>query len=378
MSKIYVLDTNAILTDDDILEHYADKDIALPETVLQEVDKIKVGRADADTRYRGRAFTRTLFEIADGRSLKDGFPTDDGGSIRVLSYDNRRQMPQGLVSKNPDDRIVASAVWLQEDLGEGHEVVMVTNDLNMLLKAQSSDLSIVRHEDTYNQGFMQRFVVKPFQKYRTPLTILLIAIAIFAATIFVATRGLRPEVTTTQGIPSEFRNFVTEEQATLIDGLIRLQTNASDPTALRTVAEGYLDLYEQTVMTDPAKAATLATRGVEYFGRLMNVAPDDTNSRISYGILSFYAGNTDEALVQLVEALSQVPDDVRGNYYLGVVYMQGRQDLDKAEQQFTRVVELSQGDASHTEILTNAQLALKQIAVERDKLSNPTSDGVIL
>lgn len=58
--------------------------------------------------------------------------------------------------------------------------------------------------------------------------------------------------------------------------------------------------------------------------------------------------------------------------------MQGRQDLDKAEQQFTRVVELSQGDASHTEILTNAQLALKQIAVERDKLSNPTSDGVIL
>lgn len=383
--KIYVLDTNVILTDSDVLTTYADKHVVVPDTVLAEVDKVKIGRADADTRYNGREFSRVLFELSEGRSLSEGVPLPGGGELSVLAFDTRLPMPEGFSSKNPDDRIVTAALRLSEEEKakgeEANEVVLVTSDLNMLLKAQGLGLSVYRHADELNTTFTKRFIVKPFQKYRTPLAILMVALAVFAATVFVATRiaNQATETKTAQTVlPSEYRNFVSEEAANAIDALILLQTQPKDATALATVGNAYYTLYGETVKKDPAAAVNYAKRGTEYYKRALEVNPDDVPSRCKMGILSLYAGDTDTAISQLTIALEAEPNNVEGNYYLAIVYMQGRHDFDNAEQLFKKVIELTKDNPDLEPYFKSSNSFLSQIEGERKKLANPPSDGVVL
>ena len=48
----------------------------------------------------------------------------------------------------------------------------MTNDLNMLLKAQTLGIPVQRHGDGVEGGFIRRYVIRPFQRYRTPIMIL--------------------------------------------------------------------------------------------------------------------------------------------------------------------------------------------------------------
>ncbi len=63
---------------------------------------------------------------------------------------------------------------------------MITNDLNMLLKGQALGLDVERHGDGIEGSFGKRYIVRPFQRYKVPLAILGIAIAVFAAILTVA------------------------------------------------------------------------------------------------------------------------------------------------------------------------------------------------
>ncbi|NTU89419.1 MAG: hypothetical protein HGA54_05870, partial [Actinobacteria bacterium] len=80
----------------------------------------------------------------------------------------------------------------------------------------------------------------------------------------------------------------------------------------------------------------------------------------------------------LQTVLESTPDHVRGNYNLGVVYMQGRHDYDLAETYFAKVIELSGEEENYATIKTSAQSFLNQIELERNNLSDPSADGVVL
>jgi hypothetical protein len=62
-------------------------------------------------------------------------------------------------------------------------LTMVTNDLNMLLKAQTYGLEVERYADGPDGGFAKRYIIRPFQRYRVPLGILGTSLAVFAAII---------------------------------------------------------------------------------------------------------------------------------------------------------------------------------------------------
>lgn len=456
MQTIYVLDTNVILTHNDVLSSYASQHVAIPDTVLAEIDKIKIGRADAETRYAGREFTRALFDLAAGKSLSQGIETKQGGSLRVLTFDTKLPLPEGYSSKNPDDRIILAALRLQDELrGQATQqrsissedasqtvqrenaspedaiqvapeetsvrseeaaapggaapsvaseadaptssavastsaapanpeecptVTLVTSDLNMLIKAQGAGLSVKHHDDEVNTTFSKRFIVKPFQKYRAPLIILIIAFALFVSTCYVAFKfNMAKQGISGATLTSEYRVFLNEEQANTIDALVKLQTQPYDATALTTLGNAYFDLYGKTVKKDPATAVSYAKRGVDYFKRALELHPtDSTSTRNKMGILALYAGDTDTAINQLTLSLEESPNDVEGNYYLAIVYMQGRRDLDNAEQLFNKVVELTKESPDLDAYRQSAQGFLKQIAAERERLSNPATDGVVL
>ncbi len=67
-SKLFVLDTNVILHDAQSLHAFQEHDIAIPITVLEELDKFKKGQGDIN--FQAREFLRTLDELT-GDLLSD-------------------------------------------------------------------------------------------------------------------------------------------------------------------------------------------------------------------------------------------------------------------------------------------------------------------
>ena len=60
-TKVFVLDTNVILHDAGCLRNFEDNDIAVPITVLEELDRFKKGNEDIN--FQARAFLRRLDEL---------------------------------------------------------------------------------------------------------------------------------------------------------------------------------------------------------------------------------------------------------------------------------------------------------------------------
>ena len=137
--KLFVLDTNVILHDSDCIRNFEENDIAVPITVIEELDKFKKGHDDVN--FHARAFLRRLDEIA-GDALSDRrAPLGAGlGSIRIAigaGVDDRLKM--ALSCDSPDHRILNTALWLQQQ-ALGRRVILVSKDTNLRIKARSLGL----------------------------------------------------------------------------------------------------------------------------------------------------------------------------------------------------------------------------------------------
>ena len=127
----YVLDTSVILSDPKALERLSDKEIVLPLVVLTELE---AKRTHPELGYPARMALRYLEQLRkDNPSLTESIPTPAGGSIRVeINHVDDSNLPTVLKTAENDNRILAVA----SNLGrEGHEVVLLTKDLPLRLKA---------------------------------------------------------------------------------------------------------------------------------------------------------------------------------------------------------------------------------------------------
>ncbi len=139
-SKLFVLDTNVILHDAGCLRNFEENDVAVPITVLEELDRFKKGNEDIN--FQARAFLRRLDELtgdvlaATGTSLGDGL-----GSIRVvLDASSDQRLRTAFLEDCPDHRILSVALTLQEQEAP-RPVVLVTKDTNLRMKAKSFGLT---------------------------------------------------------------------------------------------------------------------------------------------------------------------------------------------------------------------------------------------
>ena len=69
-NKLFVLDTNVILHDSTCIHHFQENDIAIPITVLEELDNFK--RGNEQINYHARDFLRDLDEITGDNLFKKG------------------------------------------------------------------------------------------------------------------------------------------------------------------------------------------------------------------------------------------------------------------------------------------------------------------
>lgn len=354
--RTVVLDTNVLLADPESLLSYPDAEVIIPETVLGEIDKLKTSRVDPDLRFRGREVSRMLFELSEDGSLVDGVDLPDGGRLRIVPLDSDTELPEGLSARNADDRILAVAYSVCASGCE--DLTLVTNDLNMLLKAQTFGIKVERRADAEG-GFARRYIIRPFQRYKIPIGILAIALAVFAGVLALSfyTSSL---TSGSASVPDEFRDALSPSYRALLDGLTALESDPDDMDATKQVADAYYDLYQETGSVGFAQA------GIQYYTTYLQSNPDDLDARVDMSVLYFYTGSTDRAIQEISTVLEADPSHLNANFNLGIFYWQGRSDYDNGASQLMKVVDLAaeSTDAHAAVIAGNAKAALQQLQAD--------------
>jgi len=139
--KIFVLDTSVILYNHDSINNFEDNDVAIPITVLEELDNFKKGN---DTKnFDAREFIRMIDALSDNHTLTDWIPLlkSKGGKFKVV-MNERSTLDARLIfdDNKADHRILNAALALTQDYPD-RKVVLVSKDINLRLKAKSLNVT---------------------------------------------------------------------------------------------------------------------------------------------------------------------------------------------------------------------------------------------
>lgn len=136
--RTFVLDTSVLLSDPHALLRFDEHEVVIPVVVVTELE---AKRTHPELGYFARAALRLLddLRVSHGR-LDEPIPVGDaGGTIRVeLNHTDLSVLPSGFQLGDNDTRILAVARNLAAD---GHDVVLVSKDLPMRVKASSVGLA---------------------------------------------------------------------------------------------------------------------------------------------------------------------------------------------------------------------------------------------
>jgi len=139
--KIYVLDTSVLLFDSSSIYNFQDNDVAIPITVLEELDNFKVGN---DTKnFQAREVIRSLDKLSENSGLNDWVNLGKGkGRLKIVMPDliNGRNAEKVYGEGKNDHKILNSAITLADN-NKKKIVIMVTKDINLRIKAKALGLT---------------------------------------------------------------------------------------------------------------------------------------------------------------------------------------------------------------------------------------------
>ena len=258
----------------------------------------------------------------------------------------------------PTTRSSPSPIRSQQQAGPGADVTLVTNDLNMLLKAQTLGIPVERHGLGEEGGWTRRYIVRPFQRYRIPLGILALALAVFAAVVIVSIYSPRNG---SAQLPAEFKTILSDSQQQALDALTTLQSNPNNTEALLRMANFYYEANNTALGTNPVLALDYGRQGIRYYQRYLKLSPQDNDAMADFASLLFYTGQTDRAIQEVGVVLGRDPNHINSNYNLGIFYGQGRQDFPAAIAQMKKVIALTANDPQQHSVYQQATTALEQL-----------------
>lgn len=146
-TKIYVLDTCVLLYDHSAINNFEDNKVAIPITVLEELDNFKVGN---DTKhFEARESIRIIDRLSKNFMLQEWIPLENGcgGEMRIILQDPQHESEANKVfgSRTNDHRILDAAISLQKNEPESI-VTLVSKDINLRLKAKALNLPAEDYE----------------------------------------------------------------------------------------------------------------------------------------------------------------------------------------------------------------------------------------
>ncbi|MBU3663204.1 MAG: PhoH family protein [Bacteroidetes bacterium] len=146
LKKIFVLDTSVILYDNKCIKNFAEHDVAIPITVLEELDNFKKGNDTIN--FEAREFIRYIDKLSGDHILTNWIPINgpSRGKFKVIMNEKVKVDAQVVFGeRKADHRILNAAISLKEQYPE-RPVILVTKDVNLRLKAKSLNLQAEDYE----------------------------------------------------------------------------------------------------------------------------------------------------------------------------------------------------------------------------------------
>jgi PhoH-like ATPase len=157
VKKLFVLDTNVLMHDPTSLFRFDEHDLYLPIATLEELDAHKRGLSDVSrnarqaSRFLDEIVTGDLDSIRKGLSIRIRDGQQSKGRLFLQTEAINGELPATLASGRTDNQILAVVRYLQEKEPQ-REVVLVSKDINMRIKARALGLAA---EDYYNDKVLE-------------------------------------------------------------------------------------------------------------------------------------------------------------------------------------------------------------------------------
>jgi PhoH-like ATPase len=136
-NKIYCLDTNVLLSDPMAIYNFDEHQVYIPFIVLSELDSKKVGHTDLNR--NAREATRQLEIIMQTEVSNNLYKINEAGGTLTFTTQDLKTSISGEMTN--DDIIIAEVSKLSETIKD-KQVILVSADINMRVKAKSLLLSV--------------------------------------------------------------------------------------------------------------------------------------------------------------------------------------------------------------------------------------------
>jgi PhoH-like ATPase len=138
--KIFVLDTSVIIYDHTAIKNFAEHDVVIPITVLEELDNFKKGNDSKN--YSAREFTRYIDKMSGKNTLQNWTPINGSnrGKFKIeMHHSSKINAERIFDDRKADHRILNTALYTAE-INPTRKVILVTKDINLRIKAKSLSL----------------------------------------------------------------------------------------------------------------------------------------------------------------------------------------------------------------------------------------------
>ncbi len=157
-TKLFVLDTNVLMHDPTSLYRFEEHDIFVPMMTLEELDSNKKGMSEVAR--NARQASRSLDEIVnacpegieEGISLVDASSQLASGRLFLQTEAINVQLPAAMPTAKGDNQILAVVMHLFEKYDKKREVILVSKDINMRIKARALGLAA---QDYFNDKVLE-------------------------------------------------------------------------------------------------------------------------------------------------------------------------------------------------------------------------------
>lgn len=135
--KTFILDTNVILHDASSINMFQENDVIVPLTVIEELDHFK--RGSQVINLNAREFARTLDSMTGSALFNGGISMGKNrGKLRIaISKGLNPSIKDVFKDDTPDHRVLSVAFDWKEKLREKSQVILVTKDVNLRMKAKA-------------------------------------------------------------------------------------------------------------------------------------------------------------------------------------------------------------------------------------------------
>lgn len=140
MAKLFVLDTSVLVFDHQCIHNFEDNDIVIPITVLEELDKLKIGNESRS--FETRKVIRAIDQLSSEKGLNSWIRLGKGLGRMKIAIPNKvpKINAEAIYGSDKNDHKILNVALLFKERARKTQVILVTKDINLRIKAKAIGL----------------------------------------------------------------------------------------------------------------------------------------------------------------------------------------------------------------------------------------------